>query len=116
MKLVIAIEEGGIACSASCPYYTETGVVKGVRGVPLPTHCRMVMNKWIFDCDHYNPACMYKMLVDDNEWITMQKAIGRKAMKQRKLYPEEHENANEIGCEWTRKRDRFNALKSGKAN
>lgn len=114
MIQVVAIEEGGIACNAGCPYYTEKGWIQGVREVPIKTNCRMVMNPWMFDCDQYNPKCMYKIKVSKEEWKQMQKAIGKRAIHQRKLYPEEHENANEVGCEWTRSKGRFNAEKSGK--
>ena len=55
---LIALRKGGVKCSSACPFYTETGKVTGVRGVPLKTHCRMTMNPWMADCDIYNPQCI----------------------------------------------------------
>ena len=101
--LLIAIRKGGVKCSSACPFYTETGKVTGVRGVPLKTHCRMTMNPWMVDCDIYNPCNIHKVEVSEEEFQTMLKAVKKRAIKQRKLYPEDHENANEVGCEWTRR-------------
>lgn len=53
-----------------------------------------------------------KLQVTEAQWKTMQKAVKLKAIKQRKLYPEEHENANEVGCEWTRSKGLHNRDKS----
>ena len=101
--LLIAIRKGGAKCSSACPFYTETGQVTGVRGVPLKTHCRMTMNPWMVDCDIYNPNNIHKVDVTEEEFQTMLKAVHKRAIKQRKLYPEDHENANQVGCEWTRR-------------
>ena len=109
--LLIAMRKGGVKCSSACPFYTETGVVKGING-PLKTHCRMTMNPWMVDCDIYNPMCLEKMEVSETQWKAMQKTAGKKAIKQRKLYPEDHENANQVGCEWTRSKGKWNSLKS----
>ena len=109
--LLIAIRKGGAKCSSACPFYTETGVVRGING-PLQTHCRMTMNPWMIDCDIYNPMCIEKMQVTETQWKKMQAAIGQKAIHQRKLYPEVHENANQVGCEWTRSKGKWNAQKS----
>ena len=110
--LLIAIRKGGVKCSSACPFYTDTGQVTGVRGVPLKTHCRMTMNPWMIDCDIYNPMCIDKMEVSEEQWKTMQKAVHKRAIRQRKLYPENHENANQVGCEWTRAKGKWNAEKS----
>ena len=72
----------------------------------------MTMNPWMVDCDVYNPKCIEKMEVTEAQWKAMQKAIHRRAVKQRKLYPEVHENANRVGCEWTRSKGTHNADKS----
>ena len=53
------------------------------------------------------------MEVTDAEWKAMQQAIGKKAKKERKPYPEDHEEIHAVGCEWTRK-GKWNSLKSGK--
>ena len=109
--LLIAIRKGGVKCSSACPFYTETGVVRGFNG-PLKTHCRMTMNPWMIDCDIYNPMCIEKMQVSEAQWKKMQRIIGKRAIKQRKLYPEVHENANQVGCEWTRSKGLHNRDKS----
>ena len=101
--VIVALREGGGPCSTDCPFYTETGKVTGVRGVPLKTHCRMTMNPWMADCDVYNVRCIDKMEVSEEEWKAMQKAVHKKAIRQRKLYPEEHEEIHAVGCEWTRR-------------
>ena len=102
--LLIAFRKGGAKCSSACPFYTETGVVRGING-PLKTHCRMTMNPWMIDCDVYNPYCIDKLEVSEKQWEKMQQAVNKRAIRQRKLYPEDHENANEVGCEWTRARN-----------
>ncbi len=102
--LLIAMRKGGGPCGTDCPFYTDKGQVTGVRGVPLKTHCRMTMNPWMVDCDIYNVRCLDKIEVTEDEFKRMLQAIGRRAIRQRKLYPEDHENANQVGCEWTRRR------------
>ena len=109
--LLIAIRKGGVKCSSACPFYTETGVVRGING-PLKTHCRMTMNPWMIDCDIYNPMCIDKMEITEAQWNRIQSLIGKRAIRQRKLYPEDHENANQVGCEWTRSKGKWNAQKS----
>ena len=61
--LLIAIRKGGAACSCACPFYEESGIVRGLYNMPLKTHCRMVMNPWMVDCDKYDPMCIDKMEV-----------------------------------------------------
>lgn len=109
--LIIAFRKGGRPCSTDCPFYTETGVVRGING-PLKTHCRMTMNPWMVDCDHFNPMCIDKVEVTEEQWKVMLKAVHKRAIRQRKLYPEEHENANQVGCEWTRSKGLHNRDKS----
>lgn len=111
--LLIGIRKGGAKCSSACPFYTETGVVKGVRGVPLTTHCRATMHPWMVDCDIYNPYHIDKMEVTEEQWAAMQKAVGKKAIRQQKLYPEVNEMGRPVGSEWTE--DRWNAQKSVQA-
>ena len=72
----------------------------------------MVMNPWMADCDIYDVNQIDKMEVTEEQWQTMQQAIGRKAIRQRKLYPEQNENGRPVGSVWTQ--DRWNALKSAK--
>jgi len=107
--LLIAIRKGGVKCSSACPFYTETGVVRGING-PLKTHCRMTMNPWMVDCDIYNPMCLDKLEVTEEQWKVMQRAVHKRAIRQRKLYPEENENGRPVGSTWTQ--GRWNAQKS----
>ena len=101
--LLIALRKGGGPCSKDCPFYTETGVVRGFNG-SLKTHCRMTMNPWMIDCDLFDTHHIFKMEVTEEQFKQMQKAVHKRAIRQRKLYPEKHENANQVGCEWTRSR------------
>lgn len=96
MMRLVAIEEGGIACDASCPYYEESGVVRCYGG-PKKSSCRMIMNPWIFDCNQFNPKRMYKMRVTPAQFKAMVKSQGLHATKQRKLYPVEHEASLQVG-------------------
>lgn len=57
-----------------------------------------------------------KMEVTDAEWKAMQKAIGKKAIKERKPYPEDHDEIHAVGCEWTRGKGKWNSLKSSNVN
>ena len=109
MPILIAFRKGGAKCSSACPFYTETGVVRGING-PLKTHCRMTMNPWMIDCDIYNPMCLEKLEVTEEQWKAMQKAVHKRAIRQRKLYPEENENGRPVGSTWTQ--GRWNAQKS----
>ena len=110
--LLIALRKGGVKCSSACPFYTETGRVTGVRGIPLETHCRMTMNPWMADCDIYNVHCIDKLEVTEEQWSIMQQAIRKKAIRQRKLYPEDHAEIHAVGCEWTRSKGKWNSEKS----
>ena len=107
--LLIAIRRGGVKCSSACPFYTDTGVVRGING-PLKTHCRMTMNPWMADCDIYNVRCIDKLEVTEEQWKAMQRAVHKRAIRQRKLYPEENENGRPVGSTWTQ--GRWNAQKS----
>ena len=108
--LLIAIRKGGQPCSQDCPFYTETGVVRGING-PLKTHCRMTMNPWMIDCDIYNVHCIDKVEVTEAEWKAMLHAVHKRAIRQRKLYPEDHDEIHHIG-ENTRAKGKWNSLKS----
>ena len=96
MMFLVAIEEGGIACDAGCPYYEESGVVRAYGG-PLKSHCRMLMNPWIFDCHKYNPKQMYKLKVTPEQFRAMLKNQGLHAVKQKKLLPYDHKPSLQIG-------------------
>lgn len=111
--LLIAIRKGGAACSCACPFYEESGIVRGLYNMPLKTHCRMVMNPWMVDCDKYDPMCIDKMEVSEEQFQQMQQAIGVKAIRQIKLYPETHEVNHPLGWSWTK--GVHNATKSGRA-
>ena len=111
MRQVVSVQKGGGPCSADCPYYTEGGKVIGVRGVPLKTHCRATMEGISIDCDIFNTKTVEKLEVTEAEWKAIQKAIGKKAKKERKLYDPNHEEIHAVGCEWTRK-GKWNATKS----
>ena len=109
MRQVVSVVKGGGPCTTDCPFYSETGWVRGVRGVPLKTHCRATMEAISVDCDIFNTLTVEKMEVTEAEWKAMQKAIGKKAKKERKPYPEDHEEIHAVGCEWTRRRFRTGA-------
>lgn len=109
--LLIALRKGGSPCSKDCPFYEDNGVVRGING-PLKTHCRGTMESVMVDCDIYNPMCIDKMEITEAQWNRIQSLIGKRAIRQRKLYPEDHENANQVGCEWTRSKGKWNAQKS----
>ena len=75
----------------------------GVLGVPLKTHCRATMEAISVDCDVYNTRTIEKIEVTDVQWKAMQKAIHKKAKKERKEYDPDHEEIHPVGCEWTRR-------------
>ena len=108
--LIVALRKGGVKCSSACPFYEESGVVRGING-PLKTHCSMTMNPWMADCDIYNPLCIDKLEVTEAQWRKMQAAVGLKAIRQRKQYPDEHDEIHHIG-ENTRDKGKHNADKS----
>lgn len=112
MRQVVSVEKGGGPCNKDCPFYTESGVVRGVRGMPLPTHCRATMEPIFVDCDVYNSNTVEKIEVSEEQWKTMQAAIGKRAKKERKLYPADHDEIHPVGCEWTRATDQWKARKS----
>lgn len=109
MRQIVSVEKGGGPCRTDCPFYSETGWVRGVRGIPLKTHCRATMEAISVDCDNFNTLTVEKMEVTEAEWKAMQKAIGKKAKKERKPYPEDHEEIHAVGCDWTRRRFRTGA-------
>lgn len=111
MRQVVSVEKGGGPCSTACPFYTDNGVVRGVRGVPLATHCRATMEAICIDCDIFNSHTVEKMEVTDEEWAKMQAAIGRKAQKERKRYDPDHAEIHPVG--WKPK-GKWNAEKSRK--
>lgn len=112
--LLLAIRKGGVKCSSACPFYAETGHVSGFNG-PLKTHCRITMHPWMIDCDHYDVMHIDKLEVTEEQWKTMQKAIHKRAIRQRKLYPEDHAEIHHVGCEWTRSKGQYNRDKSANA-
>ena len=83
-------------CSSACPWYTETGKVRGFNG-PLKTHCRMTMHPWMVDCDQFDPCRIETVEVSEEQWSAMLAAVKKKAKRQRKLYPEEHEEIHHVG-------------------
>lgn len=97
---LIAVRKGGVKCSSACPYYEEKGLVRGVHDVPLKTHCRATMQDVIVDCDVWNPKKIDKLEVTEEEWETFQKMLGRKAKRERKPWPEDHEEIHPVGWSW----------------
>ena len=96
MMQMVVIEEGGIACDASCPYYEESGVVR-CHGGPKRSHCRAIMEPWSFDCNKFNPKQMWKLRVTPAQFKAMVQGQGLKAIKQRKLYPLDHKEIHHVG-------------------
>ena len=74
----------------------------------------MTMNPWMADCDIYNPLCIDKLEVTEAQWRKMQAAVGLKAIRQRKLYPEDHAEIHPVGYNW--KHDKYRAEKSKMVN
>jgi hypothetical protein len=66
------------------------------------------------DCDVFNPHTVEKLEVTDAEWKAMQRAIGKKARKERKPYNPDHEEIHPVGYNW--KHDRWKAEKSKNVN
>lgn len=97
---LIALRKGGRPCSKDCPYYQDNGIVRGFNG-PLKTHCRGTMETVILDCDVWNPYQVEKMEVSEEQWKVMQKAIGKRAKKVRKLYNPDHEEIHPVGYHWS---------------
>ena len=108
--LLIAMRKGGGPCSTDCPFYTDTGVVKGYNG-PLKTHCRMTMNPWIVDCDIFNVHCIEKLEITEQQWKNMQQAVHKRAKKVIKHIPDDHAEIHPVGWSWTHQ-DKWNAQKS----
>ena len=96
MMTVIAIEEGGIACDASCPYYEESGAVQCYGG-PKKSHCQAIMQDWSFNCNKFNPKRLYKLRLTPAVFQEIVKGHGLKAIKQRKLYPKDHKEIHPVG-------------------
>ena len=111
MRQVVSVVTGGGPCSKDCPYYAEEGWVRGVNGAPLKTHCRGTMQDIIVDCDKFNTQTVEKMEVTDEQRKTMQKAIGKRARKERKPYDPNHDVIHPVGWSWKHK-DKWNSLKS----
>ena len=105
MMQIIAVEEGGIACDASCPYYEESGVVQCYGG-KKKSNCRMIMSPWIVDCHVFNPKQLYKLRATPEQFKAMVQSQGLKAIHQRKLYPVEHKEIHPVG--WCPKAKRIN--------
>ena len=110
MYRLIAIEEGGIACGAGCPYYEPSGVVRDVRGLPMKGHCRGVTEDIVVNCEKLNPRRLYK-----GRTLLTAKEIGKllkmKLQKERKPYPEEHEEIHPIGWRPGNSSKKFNSSK-----
>ena len=108
--LLIAIRKGGVKCSSACPFYAETGVVRGING-PLRTHCRATMEKIIVDCDAYDPKHIEKIEVTEEQWKAMQRAVHKRAKRVIKPLPKDHAEIHPVGWSW-RNQDKWNASKS----
>jgi hypothetical protein len=119
--LLMALRKGGVKCSSACPFYSEEGVVRGVNGVPLKTHCRGTMETVIVDCDVFDPNHIEKLEVSEEQWKQMQQAVRKRAKKVRKPYPTDHEEIHPVGYNWKHRfmtgssqpcGDKWNAKKS----
>ncbi len=108
-RTIVSVEKGGGPCRTDCPFYSESGWVKGVLGVPLKTHCRATMEPISVDCDIFNSMTVEKMEVTSAEWEAMQAAIGKEATKERKPYPDDHKEIHPVGWSWTHDRFRTGA-------
>ena len=108
--LLIAVRKGGVKCSSACPFYSDTGVVRGING-PLKTHCRATMETVCVDCDIYNPLQIEKLEITEQQWKAMQAAVHKRAKKVRKEYPSDHAEIHPVGYNW-RHQDKWNANKS----
>lgn len=75
----------------------------------------MTMHPWMVDCDQFDPNKLETVEVSEEQWKKMLNAVNKKAKRQRKLYPEEHEVIHPVGCEWTRSKGTWNATKSATA-
>ena len=93
---LLGLRKGGVKCSSACPFYAESGVVRGFGGF-LKSLCRMIMHPWFVDCNEYNPAKIDELEVTEDEWKTMQKSVNKKAHKQRKPYNPEHAEIHPVG-------------------
>ena len=102
--LLVALREGSAKCSNICPYYADNGVVRGMHGVALATHCRATMQDVIVDCDKYDPRKIETLEVGEEEWLAMQEAIHKQAQKLQKEYPEDHEEIHPVGYNWKHER------------
>ena len=110
MRQLVSVAIGGGPCSKDCPYYAEEGWVRDVNGIPVKTHCRGTMQDVVINCDKFNPQSVMKMTVTEEEWQSMQAAIGKRAKKERKPYDPNHAEILPVGYNW--KHDRWNAEKS----
>ncbi len=102
--LVIGLRKGQAQCSNICPYYADNGVVRGMHGVALATHCRATMQDVIVDCDVYDPRKIETLEVGEEEWLAMQEAIHKQAQKLQKEYPEDHKEIHPVGYNWKHER------------
>ena len=109
--LLIAIRKGGVKCSSACPFYAEEAVVRGING-PLRTHCRATMEKIIVDCDAFDPKHIEKIEVSEDQWKAMQAAVHKRAKKERKPWPEDHEEIHPVGYNWKHQKGKWNSVKS----
>ena len=122
MRQVVSVSKGGGPCSKDCPFYAETGWVRDVNGIPVKTHCRGTMQRIIIDCDKFNPNTIEKLEVTDEQWKTMQHAVGKRAKKERKPYDPNHAEIHPVGWNWKnavnrapvaeKNEDKWNANKS----
>ena len=110
--LLIAVRKGGVNCSSACPFYSDSGVVRGING-PLKTHCRATMETVFVDCDVWNPHEIEKVEVTEQQWKSMQTAVHKRAKKVRKEYPTDHAEIHPVGYNWKNDpKGKWNASKS----
>ena len=109
--VLMALRKGGVKCSSACPFYEPDGVVRGFNG-PLKTHCRATMQTVIVDCDVWNPYTIEKMQVSEEEWQRMQELVHKHAIRERKPYPDDHDEIHAVGYHWSHEKGKWNADKS----
>jgi hypothetical protein len=55
------------------------------------------MQDWSFNCNKFNPKRLYKLRLTPALFQEIVKGHGLKAIKQRKLYPQDHKEIHHVG-------------------
>ena len=70
------------------------------------------MQDVIVDCDVWNPHNIEKLQVTEEQWKAMQAAVHKRAKKERKPWPEDHEVIHPVGYNWKHQKGKWNSVKS----